>query len=230
MSKRDGGLQSAVGGREGDSGLRSAAGRPEVYSGPRSSVVGRPSRRAVFLDRDGVLNRAIVRDGKPHPPSSPDQLEVLPGVPAACAALRGEGFLLIVVTNQPDVARGTQRWPVVEAINEALRARVPLDDIWVCCHDDPDGCLCRKPRPGLLLAAARDWGIDLAGSFMVGDRCKDIEAGGRAGCRTVLIDCDYSETRRCSPDKTAASLREAAAWILEASGHRRNGSAYDEHA
>jgi D-glycero-D-manno-heptose 1,7-bisphosphate phosphatase len=172
--------------------------------------------RAIFLDRDGVLNRAFIHDdGKAHPPASLDELEILPGVAQACVALRQAGFLLIVVTNQPDVARGIQRRDVVESINDALRLQIPLDDIRVCYHDDPDDCACRKPRPGLLLAAASDWKIDLTNSFMVGDRWKDIEAGRRAGCQTALIKRAYSETERCRPDFRAASLHKAAAWILK---------------
>ena len=171
-------------------------------------------RRAVFLDRDGVLNRAVVRDGKPYPPSRLSELEVLPGVIEACTALRTASFLLIVVTNQPDVARGTQPRVVVEAINEALRAWVPLDDIRVCYHDDSDRCVCRKPQPGLLLQAARDWQIELTSSFMVGDRWKDIEAGRRARCTTVFIDYGYAEHQRSMPDRSAHSLAEVADWII----------------
>jgi len=182
-------------------------------------------RRAVFLDRDGVLNRAIVRNGTPYPPSGLAEFEVLPGVVEACAALRAAGFLLIVVTNQPDVARGTQRREVVEAINDALRAQVPLDDIRVCYHDGVDGCTCRKPQPGLLLQAAQDWQIDLANSFLVGDRWKDIEAGRRAGCTTILIDYGYAEAQRSVPDCSVRSLAEADTWILDrheaADGGRR---------
>ena len=177
-------------------------------------------RRAVFLDRDGVLNRAIVRQGKPYPPVSLAEFEVLPGVVEACTALRAAGFLLVVVTNQPDVARGMQRHEVVEAINQSLRAQVPVDDIRVCYHDDQDKCLCRKPSPGLLLQAAKDWQIDLSASFMVGDRWKDIEAGRRAGCKTVLIDYAYAEATQSMPDQRVRSLAEAADWILRQSSSR----------
>jgi D-glycero-D-manno-heptose 1,7-bisphosphate phosphatase len=175
--------------------------------------------KAVFLDRDGVLNRAIVRNGKPYPPATLADLEISPDAPNALGALKAEGFLLIGVTNQPDVARGTQRRAVVEAINMALRVSLPLDDIFVCYHDDSDGCDCRKPRPGLLTRAAARYGIDLSSSFMVGDRWRDVETGRRAGCATVLIDCDYAEARPGShpPDHTVHSLSEAAAWILSRS-------------
>ena len=172
------------------------------------------NHRAVFLDRDGVLNRAIVRNGKPHTPAGLKDLEILPGVPEALRTLRAAGFLLIVVTNQPDVARGTQTREAVEAIDAALRAALPLDDIFVCYHDDPDDCDCRKPRPGLLIRAADKYRIDLAASFMIGDRWKDIEAGRRAGCRTILVDCDFAEKGpETKPDHCVRALPEAAALI-----------------
>ena len=184
-----------------------------LSDGGRRSAVG--GRSAVFLDRDGVLNRAIVREGKPYPPASLAELEILPGAVEACAALREAGFLLIAVTNQPDVARGTQRREIVEAIHQVLRTHLPLDDIRVCYHDDVDHCPCRKPKPGLLLEAARDWDIDLSASFMVGDRWKDIEAGRRAGCKTVFVDYDYVEREPDNPDHRANSLIEAVDWILQ---------------
>ena len=182
--------------------------------------VGALMRRAVFLDRDGVLNRAIVRQGKPYPPTSLAEFELLPGVVEACKALRAADFLLVVVTNQPDVARGTLHRETVEAINRALRAQVPVDDIRVCYHDDQDKCLCRKPSPGLLLQAAEDWQIDLSASFTVGDRWKDIEAGRRAGCKTVLIDYAYAEAVLSVPDRSVHSLAEATDWILGQSSSR----------
>lgn len=180
-------------------------------------------RRAVFFDRDGVLNRAIVRDERPFPPATVEEVELLDGIADACAALHAGGFLLVVVSNQPDVARGFQRREMVEAINAVLRARLPLDDIRVCYHDDRDACPCRKPEPGLLLEAAAIWQIDLPRSFMVGDRWRDIEAGRRAGCLTVLIDYAYLEAQPCHPDFRTRSLLEAAAWILTRAGASPGG-------
>jgi len=174
--------------------------------------------RAVFLDRDGVLNRAPVRDGRPQSVVSVEEVELLPGVPEACAMLRDAGFSLIVVTNQPEVARGRVSRDAVEAIHEFLRARLPLDEVRVCYHDDAEGCNCRKPKPGMLLEAARDRGVDLARSFMVGDRWRDIEAGRRAGCKTVFIDYGYDELRPEEMDFKADSLLSAAKWILSARG------------
>lgn len=170
-------------------------------------------RKAVFLDRDGVLNRATVRDGRPYPPGSLAELEVPPGVKEACAALRASGFLLVVVTNQPDISRGTQSRQSVDEINLYLQRELQLDAVRVCAHDDADRCACRKPAPGLLLDAARDFGIDLGKSFMVGDRWRDIEAGRQAGVRSVLIDYQYQE-KRVSPDYIVQNLSDAADWIL----------------
>jgi D-glycero-D-manno-heptose 1,7-bisphosphate phosphatase len=175
----------------------------------------RPLRRAVFLDRDGVLNRAVVRDGRPYPPSSAAELDIVPGARECLLELKRLGFVLVVVTNQPDVARGTQSVGRVEEIHAALRAALPVDDVLVCYHDDADGCSCRKPHPGLLLDAARRYGIDLARSFMVGDRWRDVEAGAAAGCRTVWIECGYRERGPAAgPDRRAGSLEEAVGWIV----------------
>jgi D-glycero-D-manno-heptose 1,7-bisphosphate phosphatase len=172
-------------------------------------------RSAVFLDRDGVLNRPVVRDGRPHPPASVADLEILPGVAPACRRLRKAGFLLIVVTNQPDVARGTVALGVVNAINRALVEELDLDDVRVCPHDDGDGCRCRKPAAGLLVDAARFHGVDLTTSFMVGDRWRDIEAGRRASCRTILIDYGWLERRPEAPDATVTDMAGAAEWICQ---------------
>jgi D-glycero-D-manno-heptose 1,7-bisphosphate phosphatase len=173
-----------------------------------------PRRRAVFLDRDGVLNRPLVIDGRPYPPRCPEETELLPGVEDACRMLLEAGALLICVTNQPELARGTQKPDAVAAINDRLRAALGLHDVRVCPHDDSDGCSCRKPRPGLLTAAAADYGIDLAGSVMVGDRWRDIEAGRMAGCTTIFIDHGYSERQPEQPDFTFASLPAAVSTIL----------------
>jgi D-glycero-D-manno-heptose 1,7-bisphosphate phosphatase len=180
----------------------------------------------VFLDRDGVLNCPHVMDGKPHPPQSVEELELLPGVEEACWALHDAGLLLIVVTNQPDVARGTQTMAAVEALNRELSARLPLDEVRVCPHDDADLCPCRKPAPGLLLDAAHDWGIELENSVMVGDRWRDVEAGRRAGCKTVFIDSGYSERPPEAPDLTVRGLSEAVPWILERSAEGRSDHAH----
>jgi D-glycero-D-manno-heptose 1,7-bisphosphate phosphatase len=171
-------------------------------------------KRAVFLDRDGVINASVVRDGKPYPPASVDELELLPGVPEALAALKRAGFVLLVVTNQPDVARGTQTREAVDAIHARMSAELPLDAIYACLHDDADHCACRKPAPGMLVNGAAEWGIELGASFLVGDRWRDIAAGEAAGCRTVFIDYGYNERQPPTFDAKVTSLAEAANWIL----------------
>ena len=170
-------------------------------------------RRAVFLDRDGVLNAAVVRDGRPYAPVSEADLQILPGVPEACQVLREAGFLLIMVTNQPDIARGTISADIVNSINGRLQRELSLDGIGVCPHDG-DGCDCRKPKPGLLLEAADRLGIDLGASYMVGDRWRDTEAAQNAGCNAVFIDYGYREQRPKPPYHRVTSLREAASWII----------------
>ena len=173
-------------------------------------------RSAVFLDRDGVLNEPLVIGGRPHPPESADDVIVRPDTVAACEQLHDAGLLLLVVTNQPDIARGRQTMEGVEAINDELRRRLPLDDVRVCPHDDKDHCDCRKPAPGLLVDGAAAWNIDLRQSVMVGDRWRDVEAGKRAGCAVVLIKRDYAEKPAASDaDLVVATLHEAVPWILK---------------
>jgi D-glycero-D-manno-heptose 1,7-bisphosphate phosphatase len=177
--------------------------------------VGVGTLKAVFLDRDGVLNRAVVRDGKPYPPASPEELEILPDVPDALAGLKEGGFLLLVVTNQPDVARGTQERAVIERMHEKLRSSLPIDDFFVCYHDDADGCDCRKPKPGLLRQAVIRYGLDLSACYLIGDRWRDIDAGHAAGCNTVWIDRGYQERNPYHPPCVrVSSCGEAALWIL----------------
>lgn len=169
----------------------------------------------MFLDRDGVLNRAVLRDGQPFVPSSLEELEILPGVPEALARLREAGFLLIGATNQPDVARGLVSRESVDAIHDLMRQRLPLDDIRVCYHLDADRCACRKPQPGMLVAAAVARQVQLHGSFMIGDRWRDIGAGKAAGCTTILVNRFPEPTGpRPDPDIELPDLPAAAAWIL----------------
>lgn len=173
-------------------------------------------RRAVFFDRDGVLNATRQgSDGVPRPPADAAHLSLEDGAVEACALLRAQGFLLIGVTNQPDVVRGATTRDAVEAINARLSAELRLDDIAVCFHDDADNCACRKPAPGLLRDAARRWGVELDASYMVGDRRSDVEAGQRAGCRTILIEREYSGVAEVPADHTTDGVLAAAAWILQ---------------
>lgn len=172
--------------------------------------------RAVFLDRDGVLNRSIVRNGLPYPPSGLAELEILDEARTACKALREAGFLLICVTNQPDVGRGTADIGVVDEINDQISKALTLDAVYVCPHDNKDNCDCRKPKPGLLRRAAEDYSVDLSRSFMVGDRWRDVDAGRAAGCRTIFVQRSYNERQPTDFDAAVLSTDAAAAWILGA--------------
>lgn len=175
-------------------------------------------RRAVFLDRDGVINRALEREGKPYPSASLDEFEIFPEVPEACRRLKLAGFLLVVATNQPDVGRGTLKREAVEEIHAEMRRRLPLDWVEVCFHPGQglSDCDCRKPRPGMLLRAAGGLNIDLAQSWMVGDRWRDVDCGHAAGCRTIFIDRGYAEALKQTPDFRVKNLLEAAEIILAA--------------
>jgi D-glycero-D-manno-heptose 1,7-bisphosphate phosphatase len=172
-------------------------------------------RPGIFLDRDGVINRPRIRGHKPYAPRSLAELELLPGVPAALRALKAGGYCLVVVTNQPDVARGTVPRSVVDGMNDWLKSVLPLDAVLTCAHDDADRCQCRKPSPGLITQAARELGLECAASYMIGDRWRDIEAGRRAGCRTFFVDCGYDEQVPQSYDFRVSSLPDAARIILQ---------------
>jgi D-glycero-D-manno-heptose 1,7-bisphosphate phosphatase len=173
-------------------------------------------RRAVFLDRDGVLNEARVGAGKPYPPQTVADFVLLPEVAEACRLLKDAGFLLIVATNQPDVGRGAQSREVVEEMHRIMRAALPIDHVEVCWHAGRgEICACRKPAPGMLVHAAGLLEVDLPRSYMVGDRWRDIDCGSAAGCATVFIDRGYDEALRVQPDFQAADLLAAAQIILQ---------------
>jgi D-glycero-D-manno-heptose 1,7-bisphosphate phosphatase len=159
-------------------------------------VTGSP---AVFLDRDGIINRAVIKAGKPYPPAGMTEFEIIPGSFTSLQRLAAYGFVLIGVTNQPDVARGTQSRQAVEAFNTRILSELPVREIFVCYHDNSDHCNCRKPRPGLILQAAQKYELDLSNSWMVGDRWKDIAAGQAAGLKTIFVDYHYAEAYECLP-------------------------------
>jgi D-glycero-D-manno-heptose 1,7-bisphosphate phosphatase len=172
--------------------------------------------RAVFLDRDGVINRPLEREHLPYAPASLDEFEIFPEVPAACRLLKQAGFLLIVATNQPDVGRGTLKPAVVETIHAEMCRQLPLDRVEVCYHpgNGLSDCDCRKPKPGMLRRAARELGIELGQSWMVGDRWRDVDCGRAAGCRTIFIDRGYAEELKQQPDFRVKNLLAAAELIL----------------
>lgn len=171
-------------------------------------------KRAVFLDRDGVINANIERDGRPVAPKTLAQFRLLPGVEEAVRSLMQHGYLIVVITNQPDVANGLTERTTVDAMHDIIRAKLAVDDIEVCFHNDAAGCDCRKPRPGMILKAAAKHGIDLPRSYVVGDRWRDIVAGRSAGCSTIFIDYGYKQDGPNLPDMVAKSLPEATALIL----------------
>ncbi len=176
---------------------------------------------AVFLDRDGTLNRQVIREGKPYPPQTIGEFQLFPGVPEACTRLAAAGYVLVVATNQPDVGRGTQSQAVVETMHARIRQLIPeIKRVEVCyasgreTSGPPDPR--RKPESGMLLDAARELGLDLARSWMIGDRWRDIDCGQRAGVRTIFIDFGYAEELRAAPDYTVKSFVEAADVVLRA--------------
>jgi D-glycero-D-manno-heptose 1,7-bisphosphate phosphatase len=175
-------------------------------------------RKAVFFDRDGVLNQAVVVDGHPRPPEDAKSLVITVGAVGLLLSLKELGFILICVTNQPDIARGTRTEENVKLMNDKVRFELALDDLFVCPHDNADNCDCRKPKPGMLLRAADKWSIDLPSSWMVGDRVGDVEAGRMAGCRTIFIDLNYDEPKPAPPAGfVCRSLVEAVNIIKEVS-------------
>ncbi|MQA75095.1 MAG: HAD-IIIA family hydrolase [Solirubrobacterales bacterium] len=178
------------------------------------------SAAAVFLDRDGVLTEAPVLAGRPQSPRLASELVILAGAAGACATLRDAGFRLVCITNQPEIARGGLDPRELEAMGAMLERELGLDEVVVCPHDDADCCECRKPGPGMILAAAERLDIDLAASFTVGDRWRDIDAGSAARTRTVFIDRGYDEPLRAQPDVVVGGVEEAAGWIVEQTRQR----------
>ena len=171
----------------------------------------------VFLDRDGTLNASVVREGKPYPPSTVEEMQLLPGVAEACRQLHAVGYTLVVVTNQPDVGRGTQSQPMVEAMHEYLMRIIPEITCIEVCYDpggDTPPSKYRKPAPGMLHRAKEKLGLDLSRSWMIGDRWRDVDCGHRAGCQTIFINWGYDEELREKPDFTVSGFREAAGIIL----------------
>lgn len=172
-------------------------------------------RRALFLDRDGVVNKAYVREGKSYPPERLDQLVFLEGVKDALILSKKLGFLNIIVTNQPDVGMGKQTLETVREMHDEIKKSLTIDDIFVCLHADFEGCSCRKPLPGMLISAAQKWQINLRKSALVGDRWRDIGAAQAVGCESFFIDYGYDEPKPALPYETVSSLREAVQRISE---------------
>src|SRR5579863_8623386 len=143
---------------------------------------------AVFLDRDGVLNQLVFREGRGASPRRFEDFELLPGAGGAVDSIKRAGLLTVVVTNQPDLSRGALDLAELGRMHDFLRSTARVDAIYVCPHARGDRCDCRKPKPGLLLRAAKDLAIELDRSYLVGDSWSDIEAGHASGCVTLLVD------------------------------------------
>jgi D-glycero-D-manno-heptose 1,7-bisphosphate phosphatase len=164
---------------------------------------------AAFLDRDGVLNASLFKGGVPCPPSDLLDVRILPGVKKAIELLHENNYLPVVITNQPDVARGKKELFEIEAINDYVRSETGVSNFYICPHDDADQCRCRKPKPGLIEIAVSKLGIDLSKSFLVGDRWRDIEAGQSLGLPSYFIDYSYNELEPKTPFIRVSSLLEA---------------------
>lgn len=169
--------------------------------------------RAVFLDRDGVINSVVLRDGKPASPRSLAEFRIEPDIGLPLERLRRSGFRLFAVTNQPDIARGFLDLQTLEQFNRQVMAGLPIEEVCVCPHDDRDCCPCRKPKPGMLMRLAGREGIELAKSFVIGDSWRDAQAARAAGCVAIILDRLYN--RNDDTDYRVSDLGQAAQLILE---------------
>lgn len=168
---------------------------------------------AVFLDRDGVVNKVLIRDGKVYSPRALEEFNWEIGVQEAIRRLKEMRFMVIVVTNQPDIARGKISQNILDAMTEKIYSTLSVDAVLVCPHDDRDECTCRKPKAGMILEAIKKWDIDCQSSFVIGDSWKDMVAGQAAGCTTILLDRFYNQETEC--DHKVGSLEEAANLIIK---------------
>lgn len=184
--------------------------------GRRLDAENSETRRAVFFDRDGVINAVVVRDGKITSPRAMSEYRIISGVKAGMARLRAANYLIVVITNQPEVSRGLLRRDALDAMHEHLSRELPIDAIYCCLHDDHHACNCRKPKPGMILEAAAQWHIDLERSFVVGDTEKDIGAAQAAGCASIMIEAEYNSGG--NPALRVKNISEAIECILNPSG------------
>lgn len=166
-------------------------------------------KRAAFLDRDGVINKSILENGLPKPPSNINDIIILDGVIESIEILFKNNFVPIVITNQPDVARGNNLITEINLINTRISELTKIQHFYSCFHDDLDKCNCRKPKPGMILQAANELDIDVSKSFLVGDRWKDIEAGQKMSISSYFIDYEYPELKPKMPFTKVCSLLDA---------------------
>ena len=163
-------------------------------------------KKAIFLDRDGIINKAIIKNKKPYPPTKLSEVEPILEINNFIYSWKAKGYLIIIVTNQPDVSRGTLDKNIADQINEHLSYVINFDDIFVCYHGNDNECDCRKPKIGLFMQAKEKYDIDLSKSWMVGDRWRDVEAGKNAGCKTIFVDYGYDEKQPTNQDYTVRNV------------------------
>jgi D-glycero-D-manno-heptose 1,7-bisphosphate phosphatase len=169
----------------------------------------------VFLDRDGVVNKIILKERRPYSPRELDQLEILEGVRDAVQIFQKLRFKVVVITNQPEISRGLITEDLTIEMHNKIREETGIESFYFCRHDDFHDCECRKPKAGMLLKAAEELNLDFSQSYLVGDRWKDIHAGQKVGCKCYFIDNHYDEPRPILPFHTVKSLYEAAILIRE---------------
>ena len=152
-------------------------------------------KKAVFLDRDGIINQVVYHDdiNKPSSPWKMEEFKLIDGIKKHLDELKKNGFLIFIISNQPDIKRGNVDKETAEKINKILYEKFPIDDIMVCPHDDLDNCSCRKPKPGMIIELSKKWNVDIKKSFLIGDSWKDIGAGKNAGVKSILIDKSYNQ-------------------------------------
>ncbi len=177
--------------------------------------------KALFWDRDGVLNKAYIVEGKSYPPKTLEEFQLLPGVVEGLEKAKELGFLNIVITNQPDISSGKSSRKFVDDCHKKLLELAPIDDIYVCPHTNDDCCSCRKPKPGMIIEAKKKWNIDLKKSFLIGDRWRDIEAGQAVNCSCFFLNYNYNEPQPREPFLEICSVRKAVELIKE---REKNGA------
>jgi D-glycero-D-manno-heptose 1,7-bisphosphate phosphatase len=171
--------------------------------------------KAIFLDRDGVINKGYVTNGKSYAPRKIEDFKLLPYVKESIEKLINNGYLIIVVTNQPDISNGLLSLDVLYLMHNKLREKLAVTDIYFCPHSKNENCECRKPKPGMIVAAAQKYKINFSKSFLIGDRASDIEAGKKVGCRLIFINRNYKESKPIIQEKTVNNLKSATNYILK---------------
>lgn len=163
-------------------------------------------KRAIFLDRDGVINKARFVNGKHLSPVLAEEVELYKDAKRSIRKLRKLGFLIFIVTNQPEISRGNLRAADSDEINAIISKEIEPEEIVTCPHDDSDGCSCRKPLPGMITGLIARYELEPSRCYLVGDRRKDIEAGLAAGVKSIQIDRGYPEGLSPAMISSAKSL------------------------